>query len=88
MRRGRVPLRGRQPRLYESTSLKVTINLPFEHWTEVLGNERLTGALLERVTHRLHILGSNGDNLRLRDGMQQPQRKVRKPPKTRRLALG
>ena len=37
---------------YERTSLIVTSNLPFESWTEVLGSERLTGATLDRLTHR------------------------------------
>jgi hypothetical protein len=43
-------------RAYERTSLIVTTNLPFENWTEVMGSERLTGALLDRLTHRVHIL--------------------------------
>jgi hypothetical protein len=47
-----------------SSTIIVTTNLPFEHWTEVLSNERLTGALLDRLTHRLHILEANGDTTR------------------------
>jgi len=43
-------------RAYERTSLIVTTNLPFENWVDVMGNERLTGALLDRLTHRVHIL--------------------------------
>jgi len=39
-------------RAYERTSLVVTTNRPFENWTEVLGCERLTGAMLDRLTHR------------------------------------
>ena len=41
---------------YERTSLIVTTNLPFESWTEVLGSERLTGATLDRLTHRCRII--------------------------------
>ena len=37
---------------YERSSVIVTTNLPFEQWTEVLGSERLTGATLDRLTHR------------------------------------
>ena len=43
-------------RACERTSLVVTTNLPFENWIEVMGNERLTGAMLDRLTHRVHIL--------------------------------
>ena len=53
-------------RAYEQTSLIVTTNLPFEQWTEVLGSERLTGAMLDRLTHRVHILEANGESYRLR----------------------
>jgi DNA replication protein DnaC len=42
-------------RAYERTSLIVTTNLPFEQWTEIMGSERLTGALLDRLTHRVHL---------------------------------
>ena len=49
-------------RSYERTSLIVTTNLPFENWTEVLGSERLTGAMLDRLTHRVHILEANGES--------------------------
>jgi DNA replication protein DnaC len=54
-------------RAYERTSLIVTTNLPFENWTEVMGSERLTGALLDRLTHRVHILEANGESYRLQD---------------------
>ena len=58
-------------RAYERTSLIVTTNLPFEAWTEVLGSERLTGALLDRLTHRVHILEANGESYRLRDARKR-----------------
>ncbi len=52
---------------YERHSVIVTTNLPFENWTEVLGSERLTGATLDRLTHRCHILEAAGESYRLRD---------------------
>jgi len=54
-------------RAYERTSLIVTTNLPFESWTEVMGSQRLTGALLDRLAHRVHILEANGESFRLQD---------------------
>ena len=46
-------------------STLVTTNLPFDEWTEVFGSERLTGALLDRLTHHVNILEMNGDSYRL-----------------------
>ena len=51
---------------YERGSTIVTSNLPFEDWTQVLGSERLTGALLDRLTHHVNILTMNGDSYRLK----------------------
>ncbi|WP_086466626.1 IS21-like element helper ATPase IstB [Oceanibaculum nanhaiense] len=50
---------------YERGSTIVTSNLPFDEWTSVFGSERLTGALLDRLTHHVHILEMNGDSYRL-----------------------
>jgi len=47
---------------YERGSTIVTSNLPFDEWTGVFASERLTGALLDRLTHRVHILEMNGDS--------------------------
>ena len=52
--------------LGERGSTLVTSNLPFAEWTEVLGSERLTGALLDRLTHHVHILEMNGESYRLK----------------------
>jgi DNA replication protein DnaC len=56
---------------YEKTSVIVTTNLPFERWTEVLGNERLVGATLDRLTHRCHLLEATGESYRLREARQR-----------------
>ena len=50
---------------YERGATLVTSNLPFDEWTTVFGSERLTGALLDRLTHHVHILEMNGDSYRL-----------------------
>ena len=44
---------------------------PFESWTEVLGSERLTGAALDRLTHRCHILETKGESYRLQDAKRR-----------------
>jgi len=65
-------------RAYEHHSLMITTNLPFEQWTEVLGSERLTGALLDRLTHRVHIIEANGESYRLKQARKRS--KHRKSP--------
>jgi DNA replication protein DnaC len=56
---------------YERNSMIVTTNLPFENWTEVLGSERLTGAALDRLTHRCHIIETKGESYRLQDAKRR-----------------
>ena len=61
---------------YEQGSILVTSNLPFDEWPEVFGSERLTGALLDRLTHRVHILEMNGESYRL---AQSLKRRLKRP---------
>ena len=56
---------------YERGSIIVTSNLPFDEWTGVFGSERLTGALLDRLTHHVHILEMNGNSFRLKHSKRQ-----------------
>ena len=56
---------------YERTSVVLTTNLGFEHWPEVLGNERLTGAALDRLTHRCTIVETAGESYRLQDAKRR-----------------
>ena len=51
---------------HERGSVLITTNLPFVEWTEVLGSELLAGALLDRLTHHVHILQMNGESYRLK----------------------
>jgi DNA replication protein DnaC len=66
---------------YERGSTLVTTNLPFDEWTSVFGSERLTGALLDRLTHHVHILEMNGESYRLAHSKRRAQRsKSDSPP--------
>ena len=56
---------------YERTSVIVTTNLPFEQWPEVLLSERLTGAALDRLTHRCQILETGAESYRLNDAKRR-----------------
>jgi DNA replication protein DnaC len=57
--------------LYERLSLLVTTNLKFADWVQVFGDERLTAALLDRLTHHAHMLELVGESFRFRQRMQQ-----------------
>ena len=60
---------------YEQGSILITSNLPFDEWTEIFGSERLTGALLDRITHHVHILEVNGESYRLKQSKRKKERK-------------
>jgi len=61
---------------HECGATIVTSNLPFEEWTGIFGSERLTGALLDRLTHHVHILELNGDSYRLKQSKSRRRRAV------------
>lgn len=63
---------------YERGSLLVTSNLPFSEWGQVFQGERMTAALLDRLTHHCHIFEMNGESYRFRESMKSKD-KLRKP---------
>jgi DNA replication protein DnaC len=60
--------------LYERVAVIITSNLKFSDWKSVMGEEHLTAALLDRLTHRAHILEFLGESFRFRQRLQQAQR--------------
>ncbi len=67
-------------RRYEHAATLVTSNLPFDEWTSVLGSERLTGALLDRLTHHVHILEMNGESYRLATSKKRQKQMTQTKP--------
>jgi DNA replication protein DnaC len=55
---------------YERSSLLITGNLAFGDWGQVFQGERMTAALLDRLTHRCHIFEMNGESYRFRESMK------------------
>jgi DNA replication protein DnaC len=62
---------------YERGSILVTSNLPFSEWNQIFQGERMTAALLDRLTHHCHIFEMNGESYRFRESMKS--KKGRKP---------
>src|SRR5262249_10181227 len=65
---------------YERKSLLVTSNLPFGDWVQVFQGERMTAALLDRLTHRCHIFEMNGESYRFRESMKEKRPRETKRP--------
>ena len=55
---------------YERASMLVTSNLPFSEWNQIFQGERMTAALLDRLTHHCHIFEMNGESYRFRESMK------------------
>jgi DNA replication protein DnaC len=62
---------------YERRSLLITSNLAFGDWGQVFQGERMTAALLDRLTHRCHIFEMNGESYRFKESMKAKK----EPPK-------
>jgi len=63
---------------YERRSLLITSNLPFVEWAQIFQGERMTAALLDRLTHRCHIFEMNGESYRFRESMKAKKAKAAK----------
>lgn len=59
---------------YERQSTIITTNHPFQNWTQFFGSQQLTAALLDRLTHRCHIIEMNGDSYRLKESLRRKKK--------------
>lgn len=69
---------------YERGSLLLTSNLPFSEWTQIFQGERMTAALLDRLTHRCQLFEMNGESYRFRESMKQQRARRTKAPEPAR----
>lgn len=60
---------------HERRSTIITTNLAFPEWTQLFGNQKLTAALLDRVTHRSHIIEMNGESFRFKESLRRQKKK-------------
>ncbi len=59
---------------YERRATALTTNLPFAQWPQVFGDQTMTVALLDRLTHRCHVLSFNGESYRVRESRERASR--------------
>jgi DNA replication protein DnaC len=62
-------------------SLIVTTNLPFAEWPSIFaGDARLAGAVIDRLTHRVHIVEITGESYRLKQSLKTTEKGETRPP--------
>jgi len=59
---------------YERGSTIITTNLEFQEWNSVFGTQKLTAALLDRLTHRCHVVEANGESYRFKQSLRRKEK--------------
>ena len=60
---------------HERKSVIITSNMGFGDWTQIFGEPNLTAALLDRVTHKAHIINCTWESYRLKDTLRKRNKK-------------
>ena len=61
-------------RRYETGSIILTTNMPFDQWDSIFGDSIISAAIIDRLAHHCHIFNITGNSYRMKDRLKPSQK--------------